>query len=65
MMIRKLKEDYEKQIEMLINRLKILSGKYKNNLDLDIHSKYKILNKNYNIANQKCIDLQNEVKILK
>lgn len=46
MMIRKLKEDYEKQIEMLINRLKILSGKYKNNLDLDIHSKYKILNKN-------------------
>jgi precorrin-3B methylase len=39
MMIRKLKEDYEKQIETLINRLKILSGKYKNNLDLDIHSK--------------------------
>ena len=29
MMIRKLKEDQEKQIETLINRLKILSGKYK------------------------------------
>ena len=45
MMIRKLKEDQEKQIETLINRLKILSGKYKNNLDLDIHSN-KLLNKN-------------------
>lgn len=50
---------------MLINRLKILSGKYRNNLDLDLHNKHKILIKDLNLLKQDNVNKTNEIKIYK